>query len=117
MYRLVALLLCAGAYNVRVLLPRIRARQADGDIRGLFRLAAQHFPLVVFVEALLATCVLTVVPFLRGSARAQAGSPTAVSFDLGAFGVGVVLITAVAGAMWAGARRPVKPLAPSTPAP
>ncbi|MCV7344894.1 CopD family protein [Mycolicibacterium rhodesiae] len=114
---LVVLLLCAGAYNVRVLLPRIRAAQSDGDTRGLFRLAAQHFPAVVFAEALVAICVLTVVPFLRGSARAQAGSSAAVSFDLGTFGVGVVLIAAVAGAMWAGTRRPVKPLVPSTPAP
>ncbi len=114
---LVVLLLCAGAYNVRVLLPRIRALQSDGDTRGLFHLAAQHFPAVVFAEALLAICVLTVVPFLRGSARAQAGSPAAVSFDLGTFGVGVVLIAAVAAAMWAGTRRSVTPLAPSTPVP
>ncbi|MEZ0356149.1 CopD family protein [Mycobacterium sp. SA01] len=114
---LVVLLLCAGAYNVRVLLPRIRALQSDGDTRGLFHLAAQHFPAVVLAEALLAICVLTVVPFLRGSARAQAGSPAAVSFDLGTFGVGVVLIAAVAAAMWAGSRRSVTPLAPSTPVP
>ncbi|QEN12209.1 CopD family protein [Mycolicibacterium sp. ELW1] len=114
---LVVVLLCAGAYNVRVLLPRIRALQSDGDTRGLFHLAAQHFPAVVFAEALVAICVLTVVPFLRGSARAQAGSPAAVSFDLGTFGVGAVLIAAVAAAMWAGSRRSVKPLAPSTPVP
>ncbi|BBX10416.1 CopD family protein [Mycolicibacterium aichiense] len=114
---LVVLLLCAGTYNVRVLLPRIRALQSSGEPHGLFHLAAQHFPAVVLAEALVAICVLTVVPFLRGSARAQAGSPAAVSFDLGTFGVGAVLIAAVAGAMWVGSRRPVTPLAPSMPAP
>ncbi|WP_431237845.1 CopD family protein [Mycolicibacterium aichiense] len=114
---LVVLLLCAGAYNIRVLLPRIRALQSAGDTRGLFHLAAQHFPAVVLAESLVAVGVLTVVPFLRGSARAQAGSPAAVSFDLGTFGVGVVLIAAVAAAMWAGNRRSVTPLAPSTPVP
>ncbi|APE17137.1 hypothetical protein BOH72_19665 [Mycobacterium sp. WY10] len=110
---LVIVLLCAGGYNVRVLLPRIHALQQGGDHRGVFRLAAQHFPTVVLGEALVAVCVLAVVPFLRGSARAQAGAPAAVSFDLSTFGTGVVLIAVVGAAMWAGTRRSVRPLAPS----
>lgn len=110
---LVIVLLCAGGYNVRVLLPRIHALQQGGDRRGVFRLAAQHFPAVVLGEALVAVCVLAVVPFLRGSARAQAGAPAAVSFDLSTFGTGVVLIAVVGAAMWAGTRRSVRPLAPS----
>jgi putative copper export protein len=113
---LVVVLVCAGAYNVRVLLPKIHALQQAGDTGGVFRLAAQHFPTVVFGEALVAICVLTVVPFLRGSARMQAGGSNAVSFDLSTFGIGVVLIAAVATAMWAGTRRSLRPLQPSTPA-
>lgn len=114
---LVVVLICAGAYNVRVILPRIRVLQRDGDSRGVFRVAAEHFPMVVLGEALVAICVLTVVPFLRGSARAQAGGPSAAPFDLGTFATGLLLVAVVAAAMWAGARRSLRPLAPSTPAP
>lgn len=114
---LVVVLLCAGAYNVRVVLPRIRVLQHDGDSRGVFRLAAEHFPMVVLGEAAVAICVLTVVPYLRGSARTQAGGPSAAPFDLSTFATGLVLIAVVAAAMWAGTRRSLRPLAPSTPAP
>ncbi|BBY63538.1 CopD family protein [Mycolicibacterium helvum] len=114
---LVLALLGAGIYNVRVLLPRIHALQRDGDTRGVFLLAAQHFPSVVAVEALVSIGVLTVVPFLRGSARNQAGWPSAAPFDLGTFGAGVALIAVVAAIMWAGARRSFRPLQPSKPVP
>lgn len=114
---LVIVLLCAGAYNVRVLLPRIHQLQRAGDTRGAFRLAAQHFPAVVLGEALVAIGILIVVPFLRGSARTQAGGATAVSFDLSTFAVGVVLVAVVAAAMWVGARSSLRPAQASTPAP
>ncbi|WP_144418170.1 copper resistance D family protein [Mycobacterium sp. EPa45] len=110
---LVVALLCAGTYNVRVLLPRIRALQRDGDHRSVFQIAAQHFPTVILGEALVAVGVLIIVPFLRGSARAQAGGPNAAPFDLSTFGIGVVLIAIVAVAMWAGSRRSLRPLQPS----
>ena len=66
----VALLLVAGAYNTRVLIPAIRSARRDGDTRSALRIAAQHFPLIVGGESLLATAILAIVPFLRGSARA-----------------------------------------------
>lgn len=114
---LVVVLVCAGAYNARVLLPRMRVLQHDGDSRGVFRLAAQHFPTVVLGEALVAVGVLTVVPFLHGSARTQAGGPSAAPFDLSTFATGLVLVAVVAAAMRAGTRRSIRPGAPSTPAP
>ncbi|WP_319435915.1 CopD family protein [Mycobacterium sp. RTGN5] len=114
---LVLTLLGAGAYNVRVLLPRIHVLQRDGDSRGVFLLAAQHFPSVIAGEALVSVGVLTVVPFLRGSARSQAGWPSAAPFDLSTFGTGVVLIALVAAIMWAGSRRSFRPLQPSRPVP
>lgn len=114
---LVVALLAAGGYNTRVVLPEIRARQRAGDTRGVLRLAVEHFPRVVCGEATIAIGVLAVVPFLHGSARTQAGWPSAGPFDLHVFGTGVVLLALVAVAMWAGTRRTVKPPAPSTPAP
>ena len=114
---LVLCLLGAGAYNVRVLLPRIHVLQRDGDTRDVFLLAAQHFPSIVAVETLVSIGVLTVVPFLRGSARKQAGWPNAAPFDLGTLGTGVVFIALVAAIMWAGSRRSVRPLQPSKPVP
>jgi len=114
---LVLTLLGAGAYNVRVLLPRIHTLQADGDSRSLFRLAAQHFPSVVLGEAVLALAILTIVPFLHGSARAQAGQSGAVAFDMSTFATGVGLVILVAVLMWAGARRSFRPLQPSRPGP
>jgi putative copper export protein len=114
---LVLTLLGAGVYNVRVLLPRIHVLQRDGDTRGVFLLAAQHFPSVVAGEALVSIGILTVVPFLRGSARSQAGWPSAAPFDLGTFGTGVVLIAVVAAIMWAGTRGSFRPLQPSRPVP
>lgn len=114
---LVLVLLGAGGYNVRILLPRIGALQRDGDAGGVFRLAVQHFPAVVFGEALLAICVLAVVPFLRGTARTEAGWPNAAPFDVSAFGTGVVLIAVIAAAMWVGTRRSFRRVEPSMPTP
>lgn len=100
----VALLLAAGAYNTRVLIPAIRSARRNGDTRGALRIAAHHFPLVVAGESLLATGILAIVPFLRGSARAEAGWPSASSFDPGIFATGLVLVAMVAAGLWAGTR-------------
>lgn len=101
---LVLALLAAGAYNVRVLIPHIRAARRAGDTRSVLRLAAHHFPIVVCLEAVIAVAVLAVVPFLRGSARTAAGWPAARPFDLTTFGAGVVLVMIVAAALWLGNR-------------
>lgn len=109
---LVGALLAAGGYNTRVLLPRIRAAQADGDTRTALRLAVHHFPGVVAAEAAVAVAVLAVVPFLRGSARTQAGGPAAGPFDLTVFGCGAVLVALTAAALWAGTRVPTRTSGP-----
>lgn len=70
---LVAALVVIGAGNEFVLLPRIARFRAEGDTTSLFRLAVEHFPRVVAVEAVIGVAVLAVVPFLNGSAREQAG--------------------------------------------
>ena len=67
--------------------------------------AVHHFPVVVAGECLLATAVFTLVPFLRGSARSEAGGPNAGPFDLHVFGVGLVLAALVAAGLWLGTRR------------
>lgn len=108
----VCALLAAGAYNTRVLLPRIRAARADGDTRTMLRLAVHHFPVVVAAESVIAIAVLAVVPFLRGSARAQAGAAAAGPFDLTVFGCGTVLVVLTAAALWAGTRVPPRKPAP-----
>lgn len=100
----VCLLLCAGAYNTRVLLPRLTAARAAGDDRSVWRLAVEHFPKVVAAEAILGLTVLAIVPFLSGSARVQGGSPPARSFDLTVFGTGVLLTALVAATLVAGTR-------------
>ncbi|WP_299560897.1 CopD family protein [uncultured Mycolicibacterium sp.] len=93
-----------GAYNLWVLLPRLRAALADGAGTGAFRLAARHFPAVVGVESVLMVVVLGIVPFLAGSARAQAGWPAAGPFDASVFGTGVAVLAATALPLWAAAR-------------
>lgn len=105
---LVGALLAAGAYNTRVLLPRIRAAQADGDTRTALRVAVHHFPAVVAAESAVAVAILAVVPFLRGSARGQAGGPAAGPFDPTVFGYGAVLVALTAAALWAGTRVPTR---------
>lgn len=103
---IVTAMLGAGAYNVRVLIPKILAAQRVGDQRTVFEVAVRHFPVVVFGESLLVVGVLVMVPFLRGSARTQAGWPGAGGFDLPVFGAGVALVAFLAVAMWWGTRTP-----------
>jgi len=101
---MVLVLLAGGAYNVRVLLPKIRAAQAAGDSGTALHVAARHFPVVVAAESALAVGVLMVVPFLAGSARSEAGGAAARPFDLTVFGTGLVLVMMVAIVLWAGTR-------------
>ena len=97
-------LLLIGAYNTRVLIPKIVEAQRNGDSRSVVQLAVERFPRVVTVETVVALAVLVVVPWLHGSARAQAGGPAARPFDVTVFGTGVLLVALVAFAMWAGTR-------------
>lgn len=102
---LVALLVLAGAYNSRVLLPKIATARRHDDHRCAFRLAVEHFPAVVLGEAVLAVAILVLVTFLHGSARAQAGWPAARAFDLTVLGTGVALTVVVSMALRAGRPR------------
>lgn len=102
----VCVMLAAGGYNTRVLMPRITAAQRQGDERSVMRIAAQHFPVVVAGEAVLGVVVLAIVPFLRGSARTEAGWPAAGPFDASVLGTGLVLVALVAAGLWAGTRTP-----------
>ncbi|WP_141564378.1 CopD family protein [Mycolicibacterium palauense] len=101
---LVLALLVAGAYNTRVLIPRIRAAQHGGDAHTVFHLAVRHFPVVVVAESVVTVGILFVVPFLRGSARTEAGWPGAGPFDLTVFATGLGLVALTAVALWAGTR-------------
>ena len=106
---LVVLMLAAGAYNVRVLMPKIVAAQRDGDEGTAVQIAVRHLPVVVAVESVLALAVLVVVPFLRGSARSEAGWPNAGGFDLSVFATGLVLVALVALSLWWGSRSTAAP--------
>lgn len=103
---LVLALVLAGAYNMRVLIPKIAAARRQAEDRSAFRLAVEHFPAVVLGEAVVAFAILVVVPFLRGSARTEADWPGARPFDLTVLGSGVALVALVAFALWAGTRTP-----------
>ena len=48
--------------------------------------------------------MLVVVAFLRGSARSEAGWPTAGGFDLSVLATGLILVALVALALWLGSR-------------
>jgi hypothetical protein len=71
----------AGAYNQFLLTPRIARARAAGEIEKGFALTLRHFPAVVAGETALGVCVLVIVPFLTGSARAQAGDGAAPTVD------------------------------------
>ncbi|MFD8142232.1 CopD family protein [Streptomyces sp. NPDC059708] len=116
-------LVAAGAFNQFWLMPRIaRARRAD-DTASLRHLTLRHFPLVVWGEVVLGLAVLAVVPFITGSARAEAGSAKAVSSG-SLFAAGAAMALALAVSLYATAkasdalsrRAPAAPAAPTTPA-
>lgn len=97
---LVGGLVAAGAFNQLWLMPRIvRARTAD-DTASLVHLTLRHFPKVVWAEVVLGVAVLAVLPFIAGSARAEAGSPKAV-FSGSVFGAGLALVAALALSLYA----------------
>ena len=101
---LVAFMVVAGAYNVRVLIPALRRARLAGDEGTAIRLALHHFPKVVAAEAIAGIAVLAIVPFLTGSARKQAGSAAAGPFDWEAFGVGAFLVALLVGGCVAAVR-------------
>ncbi|MGW4379077.1 CopD family protein [Kitasatospora sp. NPDC004531] len=93
-------LVTAGAFNQFWLMPRIvRARRAD-DTSSLLHLTLRHFPKVVWGEVALGAAVLIVLPFITGSARAEAGSPKAVS-DTTVFAAGAAMTAALAVSLYA----------------
>ncbi|AJC54282.1 CopD family protein [Streptomyces sp. 769] len=89
----------AGGVNQFWLMPRIaQARRADSTA-SLLHLTLRHFPKVVWAEVALGAAVLTVVPFLSGSARAEAGSPPPVTSS-SIFAVGATLVLALAASLY-----------------
>ncbi|MFY4723469.1 CopD family protein [Streptomyces sp. LaBMicrA B280] len=96
-------LVTAGAFNQFWLMPRMTRARRAGETASLFRLTLRHFPKVVWGEVVLGLAVLVVVPFLSGSARAEAGSPPAEP-SAGVFTAGATLALALAASLYATAR-------------
>lgn len=93
----------AGGVNQFWLMPRIaQARRADATA-SLLHLTLRHFPRVVWAEVALGIAVLAVIPFLSGSARAEAGSPPAVT-NAGIITVGAALVLTLAASLCITAR-------------
>ncbi len=101
---LVLALVSAGAYNQFLLTPRIARAHAAGEIGNGFALALRHFPAVVAVETALGVCVLFIVPFLTGSARAQAGSGAAPTVDGTILALGLLLVASLGATFYAAHR-------------
>lgn len=101
---LVAAMVGAGAYNVRVLIPAIKRARLAGDDDTVIRLALHHFPKVVAAEAVAGVGVLLIVPFLSGSARKQADGAAAGPFDWETFGIGALLVALLIAACTAAVR-------------
>ncbi|KXO99235.1 CopD family protein [Tsukamurella pseudospumae] len=101
---LVATMIGAGVYNVRVLIPAIARARLAGEDDTVVRLALYHFPKVVAAEAVAGVGVLLIVPFLSGSARKQADGAAAGPFDWETFGIGALLVALLVGACVAAVR-------------
>jgi putative copper export protein len=101
---IVAAMVAAGAYNQLALTPRIARAHADGDLGRGFALTLKHFPTVVAVESVLGLAVLTIVPFLSGSARTQAGGPPAPAVDGGILALGALLVATLVASLYASYR-------------
>jgi copper transport protein len=101
---LVLALVSAGAYNQFLLTPRIARTHAAGGISRGFALTLRHFPAVVAVETGLGICVLFIVPFLTGSARAQAGGGAAPTVDGSILALGLLLVATLAATFYAAHR-------------
>jgi copper transport protein len=101
---LVLALMSAGAYNQFLLTPRIAKAHAAGEIGKGFALTLRHFPAVVAVETALGVGVLLVVPFLTGSARAQAGDGAAPTVDGTILALGLLLVASLGATFYAAHR-------------
>jgi copper transport protein len=101
---LVLAVISAGAYNQFLLTPRIARAYAAGDIGTGLALTVRRFPAVVTVETALGACVLVIVPFLTGSARAQAGDGAAPAADGAILALGILLVTGLAATLYAAHR-------------
>lgn len=101
---LVAVMVAAGAYNVRVLIPAIARARRAGDEATVVRLAVHHFPRVVAAESIAGVAVLLIVPFLSGSARKQADGAAGGPFDWETFGIGALLVVLLVAACTAAVR-------------
>ncbi|WP_051969714.1 copper resistance D family protein [Kitasatospora azatica] len=92
-------MVAAGGVNQFWLMPRIeQARRADSSA-SLLHLTLRHFPKVVWAEVALGVGVLAVVPFLGGSARAEAGSPAPVT-NGSILAVGAALVLTLAASLF-----------------
>jgi copper transport protein len=92
-------MVAAGGVNQFWLMPRVaQARRTDATT-PLLRLTLRHFPKVVWAEVALGAAVLTVVPFLGGSARSEAGSPPPVTSG-SIFAAGAALVLTLAASLY-----------------
>lgn len=103
---LVVGLVAAGAYNQLVLMPKIARARRAGRSANVFAHTLVEFPRVVVTEVVLGVGVLMVVPFLNGSARAQAAGREVDGpmFDGGLLLLGVLLVATLAASFYATAR-------------
>lgn len=103
---LVGALLAAGAYNQLVLMPKIARAGHVGDGRGVFLYVLVAFPRVVMTEVVLGLGVLLIVPFLSGSARAQAAGAEVEGpvFDVRLLLLGLLLLATLAASFYATAK-------------
>src|SRR5262249_30414863 len=65
-----------------------------------FALTLRHFPAVVTIETALGICVLVIVPFLAGSARAQAGDGVAPTVDGNILFLGLLLVACLGATLY-----------------
>ncbi len=93
-----------GAFNELVLFPRMARFRVAGDTRSVFKVAVEHLPRVVAIEASIGLAVLLVVPFLNGSAREQAGGTAEPPATAGIFTAVLVLLATVVVAFFVSLR-------------
>ncbi|WP_369386519.1 copper resistance D family protein [Streptomyces sp. CG1] len=91
-------MVAAGGVNQFWLMPRIAQARRSDSTASLLRLTLRHFPRVVWAEVALGAAVLAVVPFLSGSARAEAGSRPAVA-NGSIFAAGAALVLTLAASL------------------
>ena len=99
-------LVAAGAYNQLVLMPKIARAQRAGRVSNVFAYVLVTFPRVVLTEVVLGIGVLAIVPFLNGSARAQAAGHEVEGpvMDGRLFSAGLLLVATLAASFYATAK-------------